>query len=78
MSEDKLKDFFTYINTVNPAIQFTLVYYFKSVNFLDVLVTLTDDGTISTDLCSKPTDTRQYLHMSSCHANHVKNVIAFS
>ena len=49
-SEDKLKDFLAYINTVSPAIQFTHAYSFKSVNFLDVLVTLTNDGTISTDL----------------------------
>ena len=46
-SEDKLEEFLTYINT---AIQLTHAYSFKSVNFLDVLVTLTDDGTISTDL----------------------------
>ena len=39
-SDDKLKDFLTCINTVNPAIQFTRAYSFKCVNFLDVLVTL--------------------------------------
>ena len=42
-SEDKLKDFLAYINAVNPAIQFTHAHSFKSVNFLDVLVTLTND-----------------------------------
>ena len=77
-SEDKLKDFLAYINAVNPAIQFTHAHSFKSVNFLDVLVTLTNDGTISTDLYTKPTDTHQYLHMNSCHPNHVKKAIAFS
>ena len=50
-SEDKLKDILIYINTVNPAIQLTAqAYSFKSVNFLDVLVTLTDDGTILMNL----------------------------
>ena len=77
-SEDKLKDFLVYINTVNPAIQFTHTHSFKSVNYLDDLVTLTNDGTISTDLYTKPTDTHQYLHMISCHPNHVKQAIAFS
>ena len=48
-SEVKPKDILAYINTVNPAIQFTHAHSFKSVNFLDVLVTLTNDGTISTD-----------------------------
>ena len=50
--EDMLKDFPAYIKTVNPAIQFTHAYSFKSVDSLDVLVTLTDDGAISTDLCT--------------------------
>ena len=77
-SEDKLKDFLAYINTVNPAIQYTHAYSYKSVNFLDVLVTLSNDGTISTDLYKKPTDARQYLHMNSCHRNHVEKAIAFS
>ena len=77
-SEDKLKDFLAYINTVNPAIQFTHAHSYKSVIFLDVLVTLTNDGTISTDLYTKPADTHQYLHMNSCHPNHVKKAVAFS
>ena len=29
-------------------------------------------------LYTKPTDTHQYLHMNSCHRNHVKKAIAFS
>ena len=58
-SEDKLKDFLAYINTVNPAIQHTHAHSFESVNFLDVLVTLNNDGTISTDLYTKPTVTHQ-------------------
>ena len=76
-SEDKLEDFLAYINTVSPAIQFTHAYSFKSVNFQDVLVTLTDDGTISTDLYTKPTDTHHFLHMNSWHPNHIKEAIAF-
>ena len=77
-NEDKLKYFLAYINTVNPAIQFTHAHSFKSVNFLDVLVTLTDYGTNSIDLYAKPTGTHQYLHMNSCHPNHVKKASAFS
>ena len=76
-SEDKLNDFLAYINTVNPAIQFTHVHSFKSVNFLDVLVTLTNDGTISTDVYTRPTDTCQYLHMNSCHPNYAKKLLRF-
>ena len=56
----------------------THAYSFKSVNILDVFVTLTNDGTISTDQYTKPSDTHQYLHMNSCHPNHVEKAIAFS
>ena len=77
-NEDKLKDFLANINTVNAAIHFTHAHSFKSVNFMDVLVTLTDDGTISTDLHAMPTDTHQCFHMNSFHPNHVKKAIAFS
>ena len=77
-SVDKLKDLLAYINAVNTAIQFSHAHSYISVNILDVLVTLTDDGTISTDLYAKPTDTHQYLHMNSCHPNNAKKAIAFS
>ena len=61
-----------------PAIQFTHAHSLRSIKFLDVLVALTNDGTISIDLFTKPTDTHQYLHMNSCHPNNVKKAIAFS
>ena len=76
--EDKLKEFLSYINTVHPAIQFTHEYSSQSVNFLDVSVTLEHDGSVTTDLYTKPTDTHQFLHMDSCHPNHTKKAIAFS
>ena len=77
-SEDKLMNFLAYINTVYPAIQFTHAHSFKSVNFLDVLVTLTNDGTISTDIYTKPTNAHQYLNMNSSRHNNAKKAIAFS
>ena len=49
-SKDMSRDFLTYINTVNPVIQFTHAHSFISVNFLYVIVTLTNDGAISTGL----------------------------
>ena len=70
-------DLLTYINAVKPTIQFTHAYSFKPANFLDVVVTLTDDGIISTDLCTKPADTHQYPHINRCHSNHVKKAIEF-
>ncbi len=35
------------------------------------------DNTIVTDLYSKPTDTHQLLHRSSCHPGHIKKAIPY-
>ena len=76
--EEKLKDFITYINSVNPNIQFTCEYSNVSVNFLDVLVSVDKNVILSTDLYTKPTDTHQYLLANSCHPNHIKKSIPYS
>ena len=36
------------------------------------------NGTIETDLYTKPTDKHQHLHSSSCHPQHTKKAIPFS
>ena len=47
------------------------------ISFLDVHVTLGEQGVLSTDLFCKPTDTHQYLHKKSCHPWHTKKAIPF-
>ena len=37
-----------------------------------------ENSKIKTDLYVKPTDTRQYLHSSSCHPYHCKKGIPYS
>jgi hypothetical protein len=76
--EQKLQEFFTYINSINNNIQFTSDYSLHSVHFLDVLVSVGDSGTLVTDLYTKPTDTHQFLHAKSCHPNHIKRSIPYS
>ena len=49
-----------------------------NIPFLDVSVSLTNDGSISTDLYTKPTDKHQHLLYSSCHPLHAKKAIPFS
>ena len=44
----------------------------------DVNVSLTDDGSLSTDLYTKPTDKHQHLLYSSCHPLHTEKAIPFS
>ena len=39
---------------------------------------LVKDGSIETDLYTKPTDKHQYLLVSSCHPQHTKRAIPFS
>ena len=46
------------------------------INFLDVTVVL-NDGIVSTDVYSKPTDKHQYLFHTWCHPNSCKKGIRF-
>ena len=49
-----------------------------SVNFLDISFWFDDNFTIQTDLYQKPTDSRRYLHYSSCHPNYSFSGIVYS
>ena len=60
------------MNSGHPTIKFTAEYSREKVSFLDTWVKRTQDGGISTDWYSKPTDTHNYLHYSSCHLHHCK------
>ena len=74
--EERLKVFMEYMNSFHRTIKFTFDWSYKQVNFLDVNVLL-DNGVISTDLYSKPTDKHQYLFHTSCHPNSCKKGIPF-
>ena len=75
--ENSLVEFVALINSYHPTIQFTAEWSNRSIAFLDVTVTL-EEGRLTTDLFTKPTDTHQYLHSSSCHPAHCKSTIAYS
>ena len=75
---DNLKVFVDYLNSIHPTIKFTSSHSSTNVPFLDVNVSLTDNGDISTDLYTKPTDKHQHLLYSSCHPSHTKKAIPFS
>ena len=78
-TEEQLLAFMTRINNIHPTIKFTSSYNLKerSTNFLDLKITITDNG-IETDLYRKETDCIQYLLPTSCHPAHVFNNIPFS
>ena len=69
---DNLKIFINYLNNIHSTIKFTSSHSSTNIPFLDVNVSLTNDGNISTDLYTKPTDKHQHLLYSSCHPLHTK------
>ena len=71
--EEKLLEFFNWLNTLHPAIKFTLVYG-ETVEFLDTTV-YDNNGRICTKIYSKPSDTNAYLLPFSCHPVHITNNI---
>ena len=75
---DILKIFIDYLNNIRSTIKFTSSQSSTNITFLDVNVSLTNDGNISTDLYTKPTDKHQHLLYSSCHPLHTKKAITFS
>ena len=75
--EELLKEFINKINSFHPTIKFTADWSKEKVNFLDVEVTL-NNGVLSTDLFVKPTDTHQFLDLTSCHPYHCKKGVPYS
>ena len=75
---NNLKIFIDYLNNIHSTIKFTSSHSFTNIPFLDFSVSLTDDGSLSTDLYTKPTDKHQHLLYSSCHPLHTKKAIPFS
>ena len=49
-----------------------------SINFLDIRFWFDDDFVLQTDLYQKPTDSRSYLHYSSCHPNYLFSGIVYT
>ena len=75
---EALQRFMDFANSRSPCLNLTFEYSETSIAFLDVTVTLSSKGAISTDIYRKPTDIRQYLHFDSCHPLSHKLPIAFS
>ena len=48
------------------------------INFLDIKYKFDTEGNLVTDLHRKDTDSRGFLHFSSCHPNHVFSGIVYS
>ncbi|XP_072042799.1 uncharacterized protein [Amphiura filiformis] len=75
--EDSLHTILAHVNSFYRTIKFTSELSHHQVNFLDVTIRKENDSLV-TDLYTKPTDSHQYLHSSSCHPQHCKSGIAYS
>ncbi|CAJ0942415.1 unnamed protein product [Ranitomeya imitator] len=69
---DSLFSFYDSINKSVDRLTFSIQHDRKSISFLDTLVTINDDRSLSTDLFVKPTDKNSLLLFTSCHPRHIK------
>ena len=65
-SVQRLNDFFTYLNSLDNDLQFTMEIGDSEICFLDLKISL-ENNKLSTTVYSKPTDSHLYLHAKSCH-----------
>ena len=70
--ESELNKFITHLNSVHNTIKFTSEFSSKKVNFLDTWAIIHSDGTIKSDLYTKPTDSNNYLTYDLAHPPHCK------
>ena len=73
---EELDSFLQMCNNFHSSIKFTSESSTKEVPFLDVMVSISDGG-LQTDLYSKPTDSHQFLHWTSCHPKHTKRSLPY-
>ena len=76
-TREELEQFIYSINSFHPALKYTWQISETSIAFLDINVSIHNNG-LSTSVYYKPTDAHSYLLHSSSHPNHVKNSIPFS
>ena len=74
--EQSLTDFT--LHTRHQSIKFTSDISKTSINFLDTTVSINPDGTLATDLYTKPTDSHNYLLYNSSHPVHCKTGLSYS
>ena len=76
-SKEELNLFINSVNSFHPALKYTWEISENSLAFLDIKLSINDNG-LSTSVYYKPTDSHNYLLHSSSHPQHVKNAIPFS
>ena len=68
----------TELNSLNDHIRFTVNRSKIEMPLLDVLIRISTNNNIITDIFSKDTDTHMYLNFRSSHPKHIKINIPFN
>ena len=74
--EENLNKFLKDLNEFYPNLKFTYQKSKDKINFLDLIIKVTDGKTF-TDLYCKSTDSHQHLHYDLFHTKHIKRSIDF-
>ena len=69
--EEKLREFHALANSLHDQIKLDLRLSQSMVEFLDVRVSVKGNG-LHTDVYTKPTDSKAYLHFTSDHPSYMK------
>jgi hypothetical protein len=77
-TQEELDTFIQHLNSCHTTIKFTSESSTSKVNFLDTTVTIEANGTLYTNLYTKPTDSHNYLRYDSAHPHHCKTSLPTS
>jgi hypothetical protein len=77
-SDIPVEIFHTELNSLNDHIRFTVNRSKIEMPFLDVLIRISTNNNIITDIFSKDIDTHMYLNFRSSHSKHIKINIPFN
>ena len=75
--KEELKKFMEKFNNFTPNLRFTYESSEKSISFLDLIITVSEQK-LKTTLHIKSTDRHHYLHYASSHPKHTKRSVVFS
>lgn len=74
---ETLEEFFSFLNTIERSIKFTMTWSRESIQFLDTLVYI-EDGKLKTDLFVKNTDRNNLLQFKSLHPRGMLESLPYS
>ena len=75
-AKEELKKFMEKFNNFTPNLRFTYESCEKSISFLDLIITVSEQK-LKTTLHIKSTDRHQYLHYTPSHPEHTKRSVVF-